>query len=59
MNKYIPVIIPAIMSAGWAGTAFTSTIPEKCPRTIDDWWAWGREFLHQLSNAKRPTIPNP
>lgn len=49
----------ALMVAGWIGTALTSTIPAKAPRTVDEWWNWGREFVHQVSNAKRPTPPNP
>lgn len=49
-----------LIVAGWVGTAFTSTIPPQCPRSLDDWWTWGREFVHQVSNQKRnPSKTNP
>lgn len=45
---------------GILGTAFASTFPEKRPKTLDDWWSWIRDFVHQLANAKKnPTISQP
>lgn len=41
------------------GTAFASTVPEQRPKTLDDFWAWFRDFVHQLANAKRPTQVKP
>jgi hypothetical protein len=44
---------------GVMGTAFASTFPDQRPKTLDDLWAWIRDFVHQLANAKRPTQPKP
>lgn len=44
-----------IAALAFAGTAFSSTLPEKRPTTMDDWWQWGRDFVHQIANARRPT----
>jgi hypothetical protein len=50
---------PAVLIAviGFAGTAFSSTLPEKRPKTMDDWWQWARDFVHQIANARRPAPP--
>lgn len=44
---------------GFAVTAISSTWPEQRPKTLDDFWAWGRDFIHQVSNQRRPTITKP
>lgn len=44
---------------GIVGTAFSSTFPERRPKSLDDWWSWVRDFVHQLSSTKRPTISQP
>lgn len=44
---------------GFVATAFASTMPDHRPKTLDDMWSWAREFVRQVSNAKRPTTPNP
>lgn len=48
-----------MLIVGILGTAFASTFPEKRPKNLDDWWSWVRDFVHQLANAKRPTISQP
>lgn len=48
-----------MLIASILGTAFASTLPEKRPKTLDDWWAWFRDLVHQVGNSRRPTIPNP
>jgi hypothetical protein len=48
-----------VLGAGWLGSAFVSTLPDQRPKTLDDMWAWGKEFIHQVGNAKRPTQPKP
>lgn len=46
-----------ITIAAFVGTAFASTVPEERPKSLDDFWAWFRDFVHQVGNAKRPTVP--
>jgi len=46
-----------IFAVGFLGTAIASTWPEQRPKTLDEYWAWLRDLVHQLGNAKRPTKP--
>lgn len=48
-----------VFALGFVATAFASTMPDHRPKNLDDLWAWGREFVRQVFNAKRPTQPNP
>ena len=47
----------ALFVLGFVGTAIASTWPDQRPKTLDDWWNWLRDLVHQLGNAKRPTKP--
>ncbi len=60
LKQYI-IAHPAaiVFAAGFGFTAFASTMPDHRPKTLDDMWTWAREFTRQVSNAKRPTAPNP
>lgn len=51
--------VGSLALSGLVGTAFASTFPEKRPKTLDDYWTWAKDFIHQLTNAKRPTNQNP
>jgi len=46
-----------MLVVGVIGTAFASTFPENRPKTLDDWWNWARDFVHQVGNARHPTQP--
>jgi hypothetical protein len=48
-----------LFALGFLGTAIASTWPDQRPKSLDDWWIWVRDFVHQLGNAKRPTIQKP
>jgi 3-oxoacyl-ACP reductase-like protein len=67
MELMIKQLIPFLLAhstavtvvTGLVGTAFASTFPEQRPKTLDDYWNWARDFVHQIANAKRPTIATP
>jgi thioesterase domain-containing protein len=47
----------ATLVAGVLGTAFASTVPEERPKTLDEWWAWFRDIIRQIGNARHPSLP--
>jgi hypothetical protein len=50
----------SIAAWSWLGlTAVGATMPEMRPRTLDDFYHWGYDAVHQFANLKnqRPTLP--
>lgn len=43
-----------ILCAGAVAVAFASTMPEHRPKTLDDYWAWARDFTRQIASTTRP-----
>jgi hypothetical protein len=49
----------ATLVAGMLWTAFASAVPEKRPKTFDDWWTFFHDIVTQLGNARRTSLPKP